>query len=79
MDLKELFFLKKKLQIIVLWYLQERRLLAKYTHSVEFKSLHESFTMPPKKLEIRLSTKFNGYGLPLTMHVCQDFVKIFHS
>ena len=40
----------------------------KYTHSVEFKSLHESFTMPPKKLEIRLSTKFNGYGLPL--HAC---------
>ena len=24
--------------------------------------------MPPKKLEIRLSTKFNGYGYPL--HAC---------
>jgi DNA-directed RNA polymerase II subunit RPB2 len=39
----------------------------KYTYSVEFKSLHESFTLPPKKLEIRLSTKFNGFGLPLNV------------
>jgi len=37
----------------------------KYTYSVELKSLHESFTMPPKKLEIRMSCKFNGYGYPL--------------
>ena len=42
-----------------------KKTATKYTHSVEFKSLHESFTMPPKKLEIRLSTKFNGFGLPL--------------
>ena len=38
---------------------------AKHSYSVEMKSLHESFTMPPKKLEIRLSTKFNGLGYPL--------------
>lgn len=38
---------------------------AKYSHSVEIKSLHESFTTPPKKFEIRVSTKFNGYGYPL--------------
>jgi len=44
-----------------------KKTAARYTHSVEFKSLHESFTMPPKKLEIRLTTKFNGYGLPLTV------------
>ena len=31
------------------------------------KSLHESFTTPPKKLEIRLTAKFNGLGYPLTM------------
>lgn len=43
-----------------------KKTAARYTHSVEFKSLHESFTMPPKKLEIRLTTKFNGYGLALT-------------
>ena len=43
-----------------------KKTAAKYTHSVEVKSLHESFTMPPKKLEIRLSTKFNGLGYPLT-------------
>ena len=42
-----------------------KKTATKYTHSVEFKSLHESFTMPPKKLEIRISTKFNGFGLPL--------------
>ena len=45
-----------------------KKTATKYTHSVEFKSLHESFTLPPKKLEIRLSTKFNGFGLPL--HAC---------
>ena len=33
------------------------------------KSLHESFTMPPKKLEIRLSAKFNGLGNPLMVNV----------
>jgi DNA-directed RNA polymerase beta subunit len=33
------------------------------------KSLHESFTTPPKKLEIRLSTKFNGLGYPLMLCV----------
>lgn len=38
---------------------------SKYSHHVEIKSLHESFTMPPKKLEIRLSAKFNGLGYPL--------------
>jgi DNA-directed RNA polymerase II subunit RPB2 len=43
-----------------------KKTAAKYTHSVELKSLHESFTMPPKKLEIRLNTKFNGFGQPLT-------------
>jgi DNA-directed RNA polymerase II subunit RPB2 len=31
------------------------------------KSLHESFTTPPKKLEVRISAKFNGMGYPLTM------------
>jgi DNA-directed RNA polymerase II subunit RPB2 len=36
-----------------------KKTATKYNYSVEFKSLHESFTMPPKKLEIRLSTKFN--------------------
>ncbi len=41
---------------------------SKFTHSVEMKSLHESFTMPPKKVEIRISSKFNGLGYPL--HVC---------
>jgi len=43
-----------------------KKTAAKYTHSVELKSLHESFTMPPKKLEIRMNTKFNGFGQPLT-------------
>ena len=38
---------------------------SKFTHSVEMKSLHESFTMPPKKVEIRISSKFNGLGYPL--------------
>ena len=39
----------------------------KHTHSVEMKSLHESFTLPPKKLEIRISSKFNGLGYPLSV------------
>lgn len=42
---------------------------AKYSYSVEMKSLHESFTTPPKKLEIRMSTKFNGLGYPMTICV----------
>ena len=41
----------------------------KYTFSAEMKSLHESFTTPPKKLEIRMSAKFNGYGYPMTLCV----------
>jgi len=45
---------------------QNKKSASKHTHSVEIKSLHESFTMPPKKLEIRLSSKFNGFGNPLT-------------
>ena len=44
---------------------QAKKSSSKYSYSVEMKSLHESFTMPPKKLEIRLSTKFNGFGYPL--------------
>jgi DNA-directed RNA polymerase II subunit RPB2 len=44
---------------------QAKKSASKYSYSVEMKSLHESFTMPPKKLEIRLSTKFNGLGYPL--------------
>ena len=44
---------------------QSKKSSSKHTYSVEIKSLHESFTMPPKKLEIRLSSKFNGYGYPL--------------
>jgi len=39
---------------------------SKFTYSAEMKSLHESFTTPPKKLEIRVSSKFNGLGYPLT-------------
>jgi len=42
-----------------------KKTASKHLYSVEIKSLHESFTMPPKKLEIRLSSKFNGYGNPL--------------
>jgi DNA-directed RNA polymerase II subunit RPB2 len=42
---------------------------AKFSYSAEMKSLHESFTTPPKKLEVRMSTKFNGFGYPLTMCV----------
>ena len=44
---------------------QAKKTSSKHTYSVEMKSLHESFTMPPKKLEIRLSSKFNGFGYPL--------------
>lgn len=44
---------------------QSKKTSSKHTYSVELKSLHESFTMPPKKLEIRLSSKFNGFGYPL--------------
>jgi DNA-directed RNA polymerase II subunit RPB2 len=44
---------------------QAKKTVSKHTYSVELKSLHESFTMPPKKLEIRLSSKFNGLGYPL--------------
>jgi len=39
---------------------------SKFGFSAEMKSLHESFTTPPKKLEIRISSKFNGFGYPLT-------------
>lgn len=46
-----------------------KKVSAKYSYSAEMKSLHESFTTPPKKLEIRLSTKFNGFGYPLTLCV----------
>ena len=42
---------------------------SKFLYSAEMKSLHESFTTPPKKLEIRLNAKFNGMGYPLTMCV----------
>lgn len=41
--------------------------MTKYAFSAEMKSLHESFTTPPKKLEIRIMTKFNGFGNPLTV------------
>ena len=44
---------------------QSKKSNSKHSYSVEMKSLHESFTMPPKKLEIRLSSKFNGFGYPL--------------
>ena len=44
---------------------QAKKTASKHTYSAEMKSLHESFTMPPKKLEIRLSSKFNGLGYPL--------------
>jgi DNA-directed RNA polymerase II subunit RPB2 len=46
-----------------------KKTASKYTYSVETKSLHESFTTPPKKLEIRISSKFNGLGYPLMMCV----------
>ncbi len=44
---------------------QAKKSASKHTYSVEMKSLSETFTMPPKKLEIRLSSKFNGFGFPL--------------
>jgi DNA-directed RNA polymerase II subunit RPB2 len=44
---------------------KSKKSASKHSFSVEMKSLHESFTMPPKKLEIRLSTKNNGFGFPL--------------
>jgi len=44
---------------------QNKRTTSKHLYSVEMKSLHESFTTPPKKLEIRLSSKFNGFGYPM--------------
>jgi len=44
---------------------QNKKSSSKYLYSVEMKSLHESFTTPPKKLEIRLSSKFNGHGYPM--------------
>jgi DNA-directed RNA polymerase II subunit RPB2 len=44
---------------------QAKKSSSKHTYSVEMKSLSETFTMPPKKLEIRLSSKFNGFGVPL--------------
>ena len=44
-----------------------KKTASKFTHSVEMKSLHESFTMPPKKVEIRIQSKFNGLGFPLTI------------
>jgi DNA-directed RNA polymerase II subunit RPB2 len=44
---------------------QSKKTSSKHSYSVEMKSLSETFTMPPKKLEIRLSSKFNGFGYPL--------------
>jgi DNA-directed RNA polymerase II subunit RPB2 len=44
-----------------------KKTASKFSHSVEMKSLHESFTMPPKKVEIRIQSKFNGLGYPLTV------------
>ena len=52
---------------IMLFY--HKKSSSKFTHSAEMKSLHESFTTPPKKLELRLSAKFNGLGYPITMCV----------
>lgn len=46
-----------------------KKTASKYTYSVEMKSLHESFTTPPKKLEVRISSKFNGFGYPLMICV----------
>jgi DNA-directed RNA polymerase II subunit RPB2 len=43
--------------------------ITKYSYSVEIKSLHESMTLPPKKLDIQLSSKFNGFGYPLLANV----------
>lgn len=52
---------------IMIFY--NKKVSSKFTYSVEFKSLHESFTTPPKKLEIRISSKFNGFGYPFTICV----------
>ncbi len=52
---------------IMIFY--NKKASAKYTFSAELKSLHESFTTPPKKLEIRVTSKFNGLGHPLTVCV----------
>jgi DNA-directed RNA polymerase II subunit RPB2 len=52
---------------IMLFY--NKKASAKYGFSAEMKSLHESFTTPPKKLEVRVSSKFNGLGYPLTLCV----------
>jgi DNA-directed RNA polymerase II subunit RPB2 len=49
---------------IMIFY--NKKTSSKFTYSAELKSLHESFTTPPKKLEIRISSKFNGLGYPLT-------------
>lgn len=52
---------------IMIFY--NKKTSAKYGFSAEMKSLHESFTTPPKKLEVRVNAKFNGLGYPLTMCV----------
>jgi DNA-directed RNA polymerase II subunit RPB2 len=44
-----------------------KKTTTKYSHSVEMKSLHESFTLPPKKFEMRISSKFNGLGYPIVV------------
>jgi len=44
-----------------------KKAASKFTYSIEIKSIHESFTNPPKKLEIRIQSKFNGLGYPLTV------------
>jgi len=49
---------------IMIFY--NKKTSSKFGFSAEMKSLHESFTTPPKKLEIRISSKFNGFGYPLT-------------
>jgi DNA-directed RNA polymerase II subunit RPB2 len=46
-----------------------KKAASKFTYSIEIKSIHESFTNPPKKLEIRIQSKFNGLGYPLTICV----------
>jgi DNA-directed RNA polymerase II subunit RPB2 len=46
---------------------QNKKSSTKYSYFVEMKSLNESFTMPPKKLEIRMQSKFNGLGYPMTV------------
>jgi DNA-directed RNA polymerase II subunit RPB2 len=52
---------------IMIFY--NKKTSAKYSFSAEMKSLHESFTTPPKKLEVRVNVKFNGLGYPLTVCV----------